>query len=378
MPKLHITQLSEVIKSLPEVQCFNPVTSTIDKKIDLFLCVLGFEERCLTIPTALAEHGFQAAHVRYCEYATNREDNETNRLPLLQQLKAISEDVNSFESDDLKFTGEFRELIESFLRQSEKVEPTIMFDISVAANRLLMRCMKVLLEFNIRLIILYSEAAIYHPTRAEYQHDPDRWASDETLGIERGVKEVEISEEYQGHHSDQLPNCVMLFPSIKKVRCRTIIGEVDPLLLASPDNNVIWLLGVSHSGQDEWRLEAIRKINDLGDSSTQYEVDTFDYRDALSKLDAIYQERIEQNKLTLAPMGSNMQTLGAALFCYLRPSVRVMLATPEEYNALQYSEGCKATWMVEFGSLSELRSKLDEVGMLRIEELTASDSKEQE
>jgi hypothetical protein len=63
-----------------------------------------------------------------------------------------------------------------------------------------------------------------------------------------------------------------------------------------------------------------------------------------------------------------MQTIGAALFCYLHPSVRAVFATPEEYNATQYSEGCKATWTIDFGSLKELRHQMDKAGMIRIEE----------
>ena len=36
----------------------------------------------------------------------------------------------------------------------------------------------------------------------------------------------------------------------------------------------------------------------------------------------------------------------------------------EEYNAALYSEGCRETWKIEFGSLSDLRSLLMSVGKL--------------
>ena len=368
MPKVHICQFSEVIQSLPEIQSFNSASSGLEKNFDLFICALGFEERCLTVPQKLAEFGYKSVRAGYFEYSTNRDDNETNRPSLSQQLKIISGSIQSFEADDEKFTGELRELLSSIKHQKGDAKPLVLFDTSVVSNRLMMRCFKVLLEFDINLVLLYSEAAIYHPTRAEYEQDPQKWSSDETIGIERGVSDVSISEEYPGYHIDQLPDCIILFPNIKKVRSRAIIDKVDPSLLTSPGNNVIWLLGIPHADQDHWRLEAMRAILELKEDIPQFEVNTFDYKDALSKLDSIYQSRVEQNKFTLGLMGSNMQTIGAALFCYLRPSVRVVFATPEEYNASQYSEGCKATWMIDLGSLKELRNQLDKAGMLIIED----------
>jgi hypothetical protein len=366
--KIHVCQISEVVRSLPEIQPFNPTGNNLDEKADLFFCALGFEPRCLFMPSALAQHGFSATRARYFRYATNQDDNETNRSQLVQHLSAISDDVQALESDETGFSTQLRELLASVTAHTEDKEPIVILDLSVVANRLLMRCFKILLEFNIHLKILYSEAVVYHPTQEEYEREPQKWTSDEALGIERGISDVGISEEYPGYHIDPLPDCVILFSNIKKVRNLAIISKVDSSLITSPGNKVVWLLGVPHAEQDQWLLGAMREINNLGPDTPHYEVSTFDYRDALGRLDAIYQERVEQYKITLSPMGSNMQAVGAALFCYLRPAVRVIFAVPEEYNALQYSEGCQATWMIDFGSMRKLREQLDNVDMISIEE----------
>jgi hypothetical protein len=97
-------------------------------------------------------------------------------------------------------------------------------------------------------------------------------------------------------------------------------------------------------------------------------VSTFDYQDSLRILEKIHLERANTFRLTLSPMGSKMQALGAALFCCLHPDVRVVFVTPREYNAAHYSEGCKATWMIDFGFLPRMRDLLDRVGQLSIEE----------
>lgn len=367
MAKLRVSLLSEVIQSLPEIQPFNPAAGDSKKRAALFCCALGFEERCLELPAALAEHGFIANHARYFRYSTNLDDNETNRQQLVHHLKAISEDVASLESDESGFPNQLRELMQSVISESGEDEPLIVFDLSVAANRLLMRCFKVFLEFDVRLEILYSEARVYHPTKEEYEEDSRKWSALDAFGIERGISDVSISEEYPGYHIDQLPDSVVLFSSIKKVRSLAIINKVDPSLVTSPGDKVIWLIGVPHSPDDRWIMDAMKEIIQLGPNTPCYEVSTFDYREALSRLDSIYEERVEHRRLTLSPMGSNMQAVGAALFCYLRPAVRVIFAVPEEYNAVNYSEGCKARWAINFGSLKDVRAKLDQVGMLAIE-----------
>jgi hypothetical protein len=368
MAKIRVCQINEIIQRLPDVKAFNSDVSESITSINLFMCALGFEERCLTIPTAMAERTLVADHVVYFEYATNREDNETNRSGLVGQLKQIARDPQPIGADDQRFGTDLRDVLSRISRDHSSGCPTVWFDTSVISNRLMMRCFKAFLEFDINLVALYSEAAIYHPTQAEFDAEPHRWSSEEFKGIEHGVSDVSISEEFPGFHIDQLPDCVILFPSIKKARSKAIINSVDPSLSTSSGENVVWLLGVPHASTDQWRLDAMRTVLDLKPDWPCFEVSTFDYKDALSKLDSIYLSRVDKHKFTLGLMGSNMQTIGAALFCYLHPSVRVVFASPEEYNAQSYSEGCRATWIINFGRLDEIKRQIDRVGMIEIEE----------
>ena len=131
---------------------------------------------------------------------------------------------------------------------------------------------------------------------------------------------------------------------------KAIIAKVDPSLLTSPKDNVLWVLGKPRLPEDSWREDAMRNINDIAADQQQHSLSTFVYKDSIRVLDCIHSEKWDKCNITLAPNGSKMQALGAALFCYLHPDVRVMFATPKEYNATQYTEGCKNTWVIDFGS----------------------------
>ena len=165
---------------------------------------------------------------------------------------------------------------------------------------------------------------------------------------------------------DPLPDAVVLFPSFNSERSKAVVSFVDPALATSPGKKVVWLLGVPHMEDDHWRLEAVKGINGIGDESPQYQVSTFDYKDTLRTLDQLYIEMSQSHTITLSPLGSKMQALGSAVFCYMHSDVRVIFSMPKQYNAVQYSKGCKAMWKINLGSVKQLRTRLDEVGKLSV------------
>ena len=361
-------QLSDVLGTLPPLEHLNLTKLGSEAQEDLFLCALGFEPRCLNLPDSLRAVGYTAFRAVYFRYATNLDDNSVNLPTLESHLRTISSKVEMMDADTADFPNKLRSLLELTMSEAQGRPPRITLDISVTANRLLLRCVKVLLEYDICLRIIYSEAAIYHPTKSEYSQEPSKWGSDDMLGLERGVNEVLHSIDHPGQGLDPLPDCVILFPSFKSERSKAVISFVDPALLANPSGKVCWLLGVPHLDEDIWRLDAMMTINGIGDADKQYKVSTFDYKETMQILERLHAEKSEGHTITVSPLGSKLQALGTALFCYIHSDVRVVFTTPKEYNAGQYSDGCKNIWELAFGNLDELTEKLNEVGRLRIEE----------
>lgn len=368
MATLIRTELADVLGQMPEMTSLCLESLAADSPDDLFLCALGFEPRCLTLPKKLRRTSYRTRRAVYFRYATNVEDNSVNLACLNDSLRGIATEVQPLDADADDFPERFSALLDVALGRSESESASVTFDVSVAANRLLLRCMRVLLERNVRLRVIYSEAEVYHPTKQEYTADPEKWQTDEEFGLERGVKQVIPSVDHPGHSLDPMPDCVVLFPSFKRERSNAVINFVDPSLLISPGNKVVWLVGRPHLSENAWRVGAMRTINRIRDSAPQREVCTFDYRDTLKVLQRLHRERSENQTITLSPLGSKMQALGTTLFCHMHPDVRIILSTPKEYNAAQYSEGCRDVWGLDFGSLAELRRNLDRVGTLHIAE----------
>jgi len=334
---------------------------------DLFLAALGFEDRCLSIPELLAEgRQYSATRAIYFEYSTNQSDNDLNRPRLVKAMDAFAKQVRPMPSDSDDLASQLRGILPEICTKADPVMVT--FDISVCSSRLLVTTLTVLFEFNLNLRIVYSEAGLYQPTKPEYDADPDKWISDEKLGLARGVSAVTRSPDHPGSRRDGLPEAVIAFPTFKPERIRAILADIDQSLLVRPEKRVVWLIGDPHLLEDHWRTDVQRNINNIPASAPAYEVSTFDYKKTLEILDRVYRPFDGKCLVTIAPMGSKMQSLGVVLFWYIRPEVSVYFASPREYNATQYSEGCKAMWCIEFGRLADVRKRLDSVGELRVSE----------
>ena len=229
--------------------------------------------------------------------------------------------------------------------------------------------MKALMNSEAYLKICYSEAAVYHPSEAEFLAAcQQNSGNNDSLGLDEGLEEVFIPPEFSGSHHESHPNSVILFPSFNASRSKGVQAHIDPTLLVSKSRKIYWLIGKPHLSKDTWRLDAMRKINHLSpDAFTCHDVSTFDYKEALTRCEKIYEDVCEECNVTLIPFGSKMQTIAAAFFLYLHPDVRVILAKPKRYKPSRYTEGCAQQWQVEIKETGLLRKTLNNLGQFVIE-----------
>jgi len=365
LANLREIEVTDVLRELPDVQPLDVAHDTRETNDSLFLAALGFEDRCPWIPELLAEKGeYKTAHAVYFEYATNQSDNEVNKPRLLAAMESFASQVRPLPCDSDEFPTQFRTLLREVTATSNSAPVT--FDISVCSSKVLVTALTALLEFEIDLRLVYSEAGLYHPTQQEWQAAPGKWTKDEELGLARGVSAVTPSPDHPGSRRDILPEAVFVFPTFKPERSRAIIAYVDESLLVRPAKRVIWLVGDPHLPEDHWRTDVLREINQIAQDAPACEVSTFDYKKTLEAMESAYRRLVCKYHVNIAPLGSKLQCVGIVLFWYMMPEVSIVFASPGEYNAAQYSEGCKAVWRIDFGPVSETRRLLETVGQLRV------------
>jgi hypothetical protein len=365
MTYVHEIGLSDVISKLPDISPMQIEKDFPSLKEDLFLCALGFEDRCTWIPQLISKKGkYKCGEVIYFEYSTNPEDNEVNRIELVEALRTFSDVVTPMQCDSEDFAATLQQILTRLCQREEY--PKVTFDISVCSSKLLLTVLKNLCQFKVELRLVYSEADIYHPTKDELGQTKKE-PGEEKFGLTRGVSRVFPSREYPGWNLDALPEAIIAFATFSPDRTKAMIAYIDENLLQKPGDRVIWVIGKPHLEEDYWRIDHLVEVNEVSTQSQSFEVSTFDYKETLRTLHRIYKQYSSKYHLNITPLGSKMQCLGIALFCCMKPDVTIMFAPPVEYNASHYSEGCKATWVIEFGRLNDVLDVLGEVGVIRIE-----------
>lgn len=365
MTHIREIQLADVISKLPEIEELN-LEKDLSEKDGIFFCTLGFEDRCTYIPELIASKGrYNCKQSVYFIYDTNKDDNEINKQKLIKALRRFSSSTpRPIECDKENFSAILREKLNEITKDGSV--PSITFDISVCTSKLLLLTLKVLFEYNIKLKIVYSEANVYYPTRKDYPKNYENFSKEESLGLTKGVTKIIPSSEYHGYHRDRLPNIVIAFATFKPERTLAVIADIDESLVLKPLNQVIWIIGKPHLPEDSWRIDYVKKINKISDSSPLFNVSTFNYKETIKTLQKIYDKYEGEFHINISPLGSKMQSLGIALFYYFRPDLSIYFTMPKEYNAHQYSEGCKATWQIDFGSIMEIVKLLDKIGQIEV------------
>src|SRR5450759_1327078 len=151
MPSLQQRELSDVLAGLAEIETLVPSSL---KESDLLLCSLGFEPRCLSVPAALAAAGHRCRTSAVLEYETNKADNEKNWPSLSASLSQIGPPGSRIPEGSGDYVEAFRDLIQSASLE-EGCTPRVVLDISVMANRIILPLMKILVEEDVNLSIVY-------------------------------------------------------------------------------------------------------------------------------------------------------------------------------------------------------------------------------
>ena len=366
MPSISQCSIEDVISQSPGVTRLN-VQDLVSNSPSILICAAGFETRFDAVARLVLSSGLRLRQVILVTLASNTEKDRENCAKLVAMLSPISDRPPVVINGDASgFVEELRSLV--MMEDADNRDAAhVLFDTSVAANRLILRTLQVLLESDCELTIGYTEAEIYHPEQTEFETNETAWTSDESLGTEMGVQEITRSNEYPGEHLDALSNVVVLLPNFRHERSAAVISQTDAALLNRATDDVVWILGRPHLEKDVWRREAMRKINRIGDDAKVLEASTFDYRQTWALLESIYQERWETSNLTISPLGSKLQAVAVTLFCFRHSDVRVLFSTPKKYNTEQWSDGVRESWQISFGDVGDFASRVREPGRLRIE-----------
>lgn len=312
---------------------------------DLYICALGFEERCPTATRRLGQIGYKAKHAIFLTYDTNPEDNKLNEESLKELLNSISLSVPQVSEYRLSEPNISLRNFMSTLRGMASLIESVTVDISSFSSGAILQILDALLRHpSIKSIrILYTEAAEYFPKKE------DDIVKDH---LSVGVKDVFSLPNFGGLHSAGYSQVLITFLGFSAIRAKGVYNWYQP-------TRKIGIIGKPPREDRGWRVDLTRRIHERHYHTNDQLIvlSTFDYAQVLQRLEELYLELSAEHNIGVSPLGSKMQTLGLLFFLLNHSDVQIIISVPEKFDAKRYSESSGPTWEVNLDCIN-IRERL--------------------
>jgi len=199
--------------------------------------------------------------------------------------------------------------------------------------------------------VLYSEAAIYPPSREEAEAELAKSESDPTFSIlflSSGVYEVAAVPEL-ATLAPAAQTRLIGFPSLDAHHMIALRAELQP-------SRFSFIEGMPPNQQNEWRAEFISKVNRLGEirDAEICRTSTLIYQETLRCLLDLYLRHGIHERLLVAPTGSKMQTVAVGIFRTFVLDVQIVYPTPRGFRSPKnYTQGTGPLYLLSLAEFAQ-------------------------
>jgi len=348
------SQLIRSVSSLPNIL---PISQFVKPgySFDLYIGAMGFEDRTTGAAKALVKSSVRVSNAAIFEFdiyykANERSRSEYERLLLSLTSGRPQRPMNApIAALDTLFPERLSGLLNTISRSGC---PRVLFDITSCPSLILAQSLYVLLNRSCDLTLLYSEAEVYFPTYVEWESGQVKPTGSRVQGPFAGVRFVAKPPILQADDIGELPILLALFPTFNRERTDGVLADLDPAVR-------IWIFGQPHLAENEYRVEMAKwfaaPVMTPGDPWAL--LTTFDYRQTILALSAIYSQYRFRNRIVIMQHGSKLQNIGVGLFAAAH-QVSMVFAMPKEYDTNRYSSDCCEVWALPLGNTETLISAL--------------------
>lgn len=325
---LRVKKINEILHDLPKPPMVPEGEIKLSSGDRLILCS-GFEERAIGVLKKAVSAGGRLFSVYAVSYLPPVEENRIDEIQALCSSNQILYQQIIYDRENPVATGE---KITNFLEESKG---SIHIDISGMSRLLIVQLLVALGRrpqgFE-KVHIYYTEAREYPPTQADVVKATESNTSEGNVGeaimfLSSGVFEVSIVPELSSTAMQGQPIRLVVFPSFNQNQLTALRFVVQPSFFTI-------INGIPPLENDQWRTEAIRKLNGIDNLPYRKEtnVSTLNYIETLDCLLQIYEEYGASQKIVLAPTGSKMQAVAAGILRAYLTDVQIAYPTPRMFT----------------------------------------------
>jgi hypothetical protein len=323
----------------------------------VYVGAAGFEDRCLAFLEECSEKSIRFQKVVGIKYEPFDEKNKVNEFEELA-IKVTKKSKLEWVTYDRPNPEEFSNSITHLEKLIGSAE-NIVIDISGMSKFLIVVLLYGLRECPGNIHIIYCEAEIYHPLREEYESEKEKLPEDMPPSfLTTNVYKIVTTTELSSTSMQGSPLLIIAFPTFNYKEMYALLNEITPQCLIKIEGN-------PRKVHNQWRLEAIRRINrkiarDFApniENISEEELSTFEYLKTIGILNGIYDKHKYTHKCIIAPTGSKLQTLGVLFFKQMYPEIQLIYPATSKFSK-EYTEGCTEIWHIRFKNFSQFMIEL--------------------
>lgn len=347
---------------------FPPLTTISELPPDkhrMFIGAFGFEDRSLGWCSLMKEKGINVLSAAYLfKYVHHKGPNR------IKELRDALAKIGSQSLQVIKYDSACPQALEDTLPEILKIEEfdEVIIDISAMTKLLILLVLCQVRRFTGTIRIVYSEANEYCPSEEEY--DPVKGEMATTAKFpSRGAEQIIRLRCLSSIRMQGQPITLVAFTSFNEKLVSHMLGFISP-------HRLILINGRPPHKEYQWRELATSDIhkrlykeyeldNPVNKQNTLKRVSsTLDYRDAIYRLDEIYQEYGFFERIICAATGSKMQTVGLFFAKILHPDIQVEYPTPDSYYFKDMTHGVREVHEVAIPNFASFTANLADIGLL--------------
>jgi hypothetical protein len=343
-----MTADQDILKTHLDLPVLSDATGYAVPRGAVVLTTAGFEERAVVAAKQLA--GLEHSTVVVVRYSHDEPSNRLAEILAILRRRQVT-NIQQVAYDRLQ-PDDYPPLLTGAL---EDAKPTLIcVDVSAMSKLALMLTLDVCRELNLDTVLFYAEAQEYGPSLEEYT--AARKGSQLARPSSRffaGVQEVVRVRRLSSVAMQGQPSAAIVFMSFNELLTQALIDSVCPsrLFLINGRPPVLrWREEATAWIHDELRREWPESDNPVSGGFPVRTTSTLDYRDTVRCLLELYWRLTSSYRILLAPTGSKMQAVAAALVRFVHPDIHIEYPVPQGDLDL-HGTGVGRTWLIPLGHL---------------------------
>ncbi len=231
----------------------------------------------------------------------------------------------------------------------------VIVDISAMSKMLIVLLLHGLRQLSKPVTIVYTQAKFYSPTEQQYRRASHPKMT--PIFLTSDVFRVVTTNSLSSIAMQGAPQALIAFPNFNYRELAALLTELNP-------QHVILIETDSSEPSEQWRTEAIRKLNQ---GIATYlkpewrEVNPFDLRSNLSLMEGLYDSFYATHRVTLSPTGGKLQAVACFIMKNIHPDIHVVYPVVRRF-AKEYTKGAIEPSEL---TLEDFRSFVEELDQYR-------------